>query len=290
MSTEGEAHYLNNQKLLTLKGQVTVHFIDGNTLEGEITNQDAYNIFLTVDDQPHMIPRLQIRYILGTSGQPVERDTASEAALRDQLRPGGSMGATAPSMDDLVMSARTKAGQSDDQVEFDFDDDDGGTFVLDPGADGYPADLSDISAPDEAEDTDMTFVLNDTADLPGGIEQMFETEPDADDATVVIDDTMPEITAHLVCTAGPHAGESLALGVDMITVGRASDNEFPLSNDKEISRRHAVVRYEMGKFLIQDQNSLNGTFVNDERIDSPHFLEDGDVILIGVSHLEFRET
>jgi sRNA-binding regulator protein Hfq len=275
---------------LTLKGRVTVHFIDGNSLEGELTNQDAYNIFLTVDNRPHMIPRLQIRYIMGTSGQPVERDTASEAALGGQPRPVASMGATAPSMDDLVMSARTKAGESDDQVEFDFDDDDGGTFVLDPGTDGYPASLRDTSASEEAEDTDMTFVLNDTADLPGGIAQMFETEPDADDATVVIDETVPEINAQLVCTAGPHAGESLALGVDMITVGRSSDNDFPLSNDKEISRRHAVIRYEMGKFLIQDQNSLNGTFVNDERIDSPHFLDDGDVILIGVSHLEFRET
>jgi pSer/pThr/pTyr-binding forkhead associated (FHA) protein len=59
--------------------------------------------------------------------------------------------------------------------------------------------------------------------------------------------------------------------------------------DKEISRRHALIKLEAGKFVIQDQNSLNGTYVNSERVDAPRILQDGDVIFVGVSDLKYEE-
>ena len=44
-----------------------------------------------------------------------------------------------------------------------------------------------------------------------------------------------------------------------------------------------------GKFVVQDQNSLNGTFLNDQLIKGPHLLTNGDIILIGISTLKFQE-
>ena len=67
MSVEGDTHYSQELFLLALKGPVTVHFVDGRTLQGQFTTQDAWNIFLMVDDEPMMIPRSQILYIKGTA-------------------------------------------------------------------------------------------------------------------------------------------------------------------------------------------------------------------------------
>ena len=82
-------------------------------------------------------------------------------------------------------------------------------------------------------------------------------------------------------------GESFEFSGDALTVGRASYNNISLSLDKEISRNHAVIRHEGGQFFVEDQDSLNGVFVNQERISTSCVLHDGDVIMVGVSTLEF---
>jgi adenylate cyclase len=62
-----------------------------------------------------------------------------------------------------------------------------------------------------------------------------------------------------------------------------------LSKDKEISRKHTKVTYEGGQFVVEDQGSLNGTFINNERIEGPRYLEDGDVLMVGVSTLIYHK-
>ena len=128
---------------------------------------------------------------------------------------------------------------------------------------------------------------------------------DWDEATMVLgeheEDDENEITAvlgreakkqavrRLVLSTGPHAGEQFELSTDTITLGRARDNDIPLSLDKEVSRRHAVMTLEGDRYVVQDQNSLNGTYVNNQRISGPQPLEDGDVIFIGVSDIIYHE-
>ncbi len=51
--------------------------------------------------------------------------------------------------------------------------------------------------------------------------------------------------------------------------------------DGQLSRRHAEVRREAGRFVLRDLASRNGTFVNGRRLDAPHALAPGDVIRIG---------
>jgi pSer/pThr/pTyr-binding forkhead associated (FHA) protein len=75
-----------------------------------------------------------------------------------------------------------------------------------------------------------------------------------------------------------------------IVIGRAPTSDILLSKDKLTSRRHANVHYENGKYLLIDEHSANGTFVNGEQIDEakPYMLHDGDHIGIGEHELIFR--
>jgi len=57
-------------------------------------------------------------------------------------------------------------------------------------------------------------------------------------------------------------------------------------DDPTISRRHALVHCEEGGSRVLDDRSLNGVFVNGERIEW-HSLEDGDEILVGRFRLYF---
>jgi pSer/pThr/pTyr-binding forkhead associated (FHA) protein len=75
-----------------------------------------------------------------------------------------------------------------------------------------------------------------------------------------------------------------------IVIGRAPTSDILLSKDKLTSRRHANVRYENGKYLLSDEHSANGTFVNGEQIEdaAPYVLRDGDHVGIGEHELVFR--
>ena len=76
----------------------------------------------------------------------------------------------------------------------------------------------------------------------------------------------------LVVTAGAAQGRRLALR-DEFVIGRAVSGEGRLADDPELSRRHArVARDADGRPTIEDLGSVNGTFVNGERIDSPRAL------------------
>jgi len=75
-----------------------------------------------------------------------------------------------------------------------------------------------------------------------------------------------------------------------ISIGRAPNSDILLSKDKLTSRRHATVNYGNGKYVLHDEHSANGTFVNGQQLDeaSSHELQDGDHIGIGEHELIFR--
>ena len=69
---------------------------------------------------------------------------------------------------------------------------------------------------------------------------------------------------------------------DELVLGRLSTLDGALEPDHGISRRHARVhRAADGGFVVEDESSANGTFVNGERIDGPHPLRTGDEMRIG---------
>jgi hypothetical protein len=73
--------------------------------------------------------------------------------------------------------------------------------------------------------------------------------------------------------------KEVPVGNRPVTIGRAPDNDIPVDN-LAVSNYHAKVYVEAGRMVIEDLDSLNGTFVNDLRIERAT-LHDGDNIHIG---------
>ena len=85
--------------------------------------------------------------------------------------------------------------------------------------------------------------------------------------------------ALVVRAGGGRAGESFKPTGERTRIGRSPDCEIFL-DDVTVSRNHAVLVQENGKFHVEDQGSLNGTFVNRKRIDNAS-LSEGDELQIG---------
>lgn len=77
--------------------------------------------------------------------------------------------------------------------------------------------------------------------------------------------------------------KQVAVGNRPIGIGRAPDNDLPVDN-LAVSNHHARVYFEGGRLVVQDLDSLNGTFVNDLRVERAT-LHDGDSIWIGKHHI-----
>src|ERR1700723_131624 len=77
--------------------------------------------------------------------------------------------------------------------------------------------------------------------------------------------------------------KEVPLGTRPVTIGRAPDNDIPIDN-LAVSNYHARVYVEAGSLVIEDLNSLNGSFLNDIRVKRA-MLKDGDTILIGKHHI-----
>ena len=84
----------------------------------------------------------------------------------------------------------------------------------------------------------------------------------------------------LIMRSGPTPGASFIIEGDQLTVGRDSTNEIVI-NDAEISRRHARLTFQGGKYVIEDLGSTNGTFVNGQRLAGPRVLKAGEVVSFG---------
>ena len=303
--------------LLAIEGHVTVHFTDGQLLEGEYKAQDMFNVFLVVSNEPVMIPRAQIRYIKGKSPEKIVPDT--RPAKERQITSESTPKAAAPVLDEVKdEDDGTIILVSDENHISDSQDD--GTIVLPPTpiVDDTPA-IEEEEEEEEEEDGTLVLDFNEvhqevTADvvddegtfvlppfdnpddpdrtdvMPHLPEEAIEHEDDSDTTIVMpLNKSQPDVSAHLTCTTGPHTGEEFSLKAGITTIGRSSDNVIVLSKDKEISRHHAILVHESGKFVVQDQNSLNGTFVNDQQITSPHYLKNGDSVLVGLSTLNYAE-
>ena len=84
----------------------------------------------------------------------------------------------------------------------------------------------------------------------------------------------------LIMRSGPTPGASFTLEGDQLTIGRDSTNEITI-NDAEISRRHARLTFQGGKYVLEDLGSTNGTFVNGQRLAGPRVLKAGEVVSFG---------
>jgi pSer/pThr/pTyr-binding forkhead associated (FHA) protein len=91
--------------------------------------------------------------------------------------------------------------------------------------------------------------------------------------------------ALVVRAGGGRAGESFRPAGARTRIGRSPDCEIFL-DDVTVSRNHAVLVEEDGHFFVEDQGSLNGTFVNRKRIDRAPLTE-GDELQVGKYRMTF---
>ncbi len=89
----------------------------------------------------------------------------------------------------------------------------------------------------------------------------------------------PHFQGFITVVEGPDEGLKLKVGTQRFHMGRRESNELPLT-DMNTSRLHAYIHYEAGQHVLTDAKSLNGTYVNGQRI-SRKTLQSGDQIKIG---------
>jgi hypothetical protein len=105
-------------------------------------------------------------------------------------------------------------------------------------------------------------------------------------AVEVAAEILSHAAALIIRAGGGRAGESFAVDGERMTIGRRPDSAVFL-DDITVSRDHALLVRRGSDWWIDDCGSLNGTYVNRERIDSQR-LADGDELQIGKYKLTFR--
>jgi hypothetical protein len=121
----------------------------------------------------------------------------------------------------------------------------------------------------------------------GGVEstQTFTPEEGALEPAEMIEELGVSGPALVVRSGGGRAGETFHPEDEVTTIGRSPDCGIFL-DDVTVSRRHAVLVRRDAGFFIEDQGSLNGTYVNRKRVESAQ-LEDGDEVQIGKYRMTF---
>jgi pSer/pThr/pTyr-binding forkhead associated (FHA) protein len=114
---------------------------------------------------------------------------------------------------------------------------------------------SSCGAPLESSEDETTVTL--------AVEERIEL----DDELGALLAELPAGMAVVVVRRGPNAGSRFSLERDVTTVGRHPDSDIFL-DDITVSRRHAVIRRDRDVYEVNDVGSLNGTYVNHERVET----------------------
>ncbi|HEY8720587.1 FHA domain-containing protein [Pengzhenrongella sp.] len=99
---------------------------------------------------------------------------------------------------------------------------------------------------------------------------------------------LPRTSALLIMQRGPSAGARFLLDASKTVAGRSVDADIFL-DDVTVSRRHAEFVREGEDFVVRDIGSLNGTYINRQRIDAA-VLRAGDEVQIGKYRLTFYSS
>lgn len=125
-------------------------------------------------------------------------------------------------------------------------------------------------------------------DEPGNHTTMtFTPETAEEEDAMSLAELRIEGPALVVRSGGGRAGETFALKGERFSLGRAPECDVFL-DDVTVSRKHAVITRGQDGFTIDDEGSLNGTYVNRRRVETAT-LEDGDEVQIGKYKLTFLE-
>lgn len=127
--------------------------------------------------------------------------------------------------------------------------------------------------------------LDDHTITLGKVDPLQDAPGSADDVVVKMAD-LPSDAGSLVVRSGAQAGTALTLAAAVTRLGRHPDSEISL-DDITVSRWHAEIERTGDGYLVRDTGSLNGTYVNGQRIDDALLLHQGDELQVGKFRLVF---
>lgn len=98
-------------------------------------------------------------------------------------------------------------------------------------------------------------------------------------------------SANLSIAMGTLEEQLLSLTKDFYEIGREEKEEMIRINSQKASRQHAFINKKSGKFYLTDNNSTNGTYINEKRIqpNTAHLLSHQDEVKIGGVILRFYD-
>ena len=149
-----------------------------------------------------------------------------------------------------------------------------------PGVDPGPGE----AAPRQPTAADTTLSLG-AVTMPEVAEPGEARLTAADESAV---QALPAGSALLIVKRGPNAEARFILDAERTTAGRRPDSDIFL-DDVTVSRRHAEFLRREGRFVVRDVGSLNGTYVQRDRIEEA-VLRDGDEVQIGKYRLVFHPS
>jgi pSer/pThr/pTyr-binding forkhead associated (FHA) protein len=129
-------------------------------------------------------------------------------------------------------------------------------------------------------------MLDDRTITLSAIDPLQESPGATDDITIPVGELSKDRPV-LIVRSGPQAGERFTLDSDVTRLGRHPDSEISL-DDITVSRRHAEVQRTAEGYMVADSGSLNGTYVNQERVERAA-LRHGDEVQIGKFRLVYFE-
>jgi pSer/pThr/pTyr-binding forkhead associated (FHA) protein len=133
------------------------------------------------------------------------------------------------------------------------------------------------SALDSLEDRTITLTA---------VDPLLDAAGAQDDIAVPMN-SVPRDGAVLIVRSGPQAGERFELGEGVTLLGRHPDSDIML-DDITVSRRHVAIERTPEGYVVRDEGSLNGTYINHERVDRA-VLRHGDELQIGKFRLVLFE-
>ncbi|WP_340540608.1 FHA domain-containing protein [Nocardioides sp. GXZ039] len=142
-----------------------------------------------------------------------------------------------------------------------------------------------LPTPDPADPADPVGESTATIQIGVGTDKSETSDRALNPVDAAAVDALPLGHALLVVQKGPGAGSRFLLDADEVQAGRHPDSEIFL-DDVTVSRRHAHFERSGDSFTVADAGSLNGTYVNRDRIEKV-LLQDGDEVQIGKYRLVF---
>jgi len=148
-----------------------------------------------------------------------------------------------------------------------------------PDSTGPRGDRQEAGSPPVADTTVTLGAL-------GSTEEVTDTGITAADQAAI--EALPAGSALLVVRRGPNAGARFLLDAPRTTAGRRPDSDIFL-DDVTVSRKHAEFLRREGRFVVRDVGSLNGTYVQRDRIEEA-VLRPGDEVQIGKYRMVFHPS